>query len=241
MTVRIEKELCNPVSVNGYCEVPGPYYHIYKVDEDGNKELVKTVDGDIKEAAREAERVLDFDALDVVWKEKGPEAFSSVMAVPNPEDFARFLPKQSLNNLLHPNTEVPAWWMDMGFIISREPGHISTSEIYFWDDEDGEFYGNITHHIPLDQVYGWVYVGELEDALFKKMDGDIIKEVHGFKVGDKVRLADGDGRTHIIKRFEEVEGLHSLNFYRVEFEDDTASDHIFPGQPYRTSMVKIED
>lgn len=141
-------------------------------------------------------------------------------------------------DLLHPNTEHPEWWMDMGFLISMEPGHISNREIYFWDDENGEFYGNIIHHIPLDKIYGWVYIGELEDALFKKMDGGVIKEVHGFKVGDKVRLADGDGRTHIIKEFVEEEGLHSLNFYRVIFEDNTASDHIFPGQPYRTSMIK---
>ena len=147
----------------------------------------------------------------------------------------------NINNLLHPNTEVPAWWMDMGFLVSREPGHISTAEIYFWDDDEGEFCGNIIHHIPLDKIYGWVYMGELEDALFKKMDGNEIVEVHGFKVGDKVRLMDGDGRTHIIKRFVEETGLHSLNFYRVEFEDDTARDHIFPGQEFRTAMIKIEE
>ncbi len=144
-------------------------------------------------------------------------------------------------DLLHPNTETPCWWMNRAFILSWSPGHISASEYYFWDEENLEFYGDISHHVPIDKIYGWVYVDELEDALFKKMDGDVIKEVHGFKVGDKVKLADGDGRTHIIKEFVEEEGLHSLNFYRVVFEDNTASDHIFPGQPYRTSMVKIEE
>lgn len=82
MIARIEKELCNPVSVNGYCEVPGPLYHIYKVDEDGKKTLLKTVE-DISEAAREAERILDLNVLEVEYKEKGPDAFSSVVPIPN--------------------------------------------------------------------------------------------------------------------------------------------------------------
>ena len=73
--------------------------------------------------------------------------------------------------------------------------------------------------------------GQKKNAQMRMMHDSI-------KVGDKVRLADGDGRTHIIKEFVEEEGLHSLNFYRVIFEDNTASDHIFPGQPYRTSMIK---
>lgn len=82
MIVRIEKELCDPVSVNGYCEVPGPLYHIYKVDEDGNKEFVKTIEKDIREAAREAQRILDINLLEVAYKEKGPDAFSSVVPFP---------------------------------------------------------------------------------------------------------------------------------------------------------------
>ena len=88
MIARIEKELCNPVSVNGYCEVPGPLYHIYKVDEDGKKTFVKTVEKDIKEAAREAQRVIDIDVLEVAYKEKGPDAFSSV-GVPNTFDLSK--------------------------------------------------------------------------------------------------------------------------------------------------------
>ena len=82
MIARIEKELCNPVSVNGYAEVPGPLYHIYKVHDDGTKEFVKTVEKDIKEAAREAQRVIDIDVLEVAYKEN-PNAFSSVAPPPN--------------------------------------------------------------------------------------------------------------------------------------------------------------
>ena len=83
MVARIEKELCDPVSVNGYCEVPGPLYHIYKVDEDGSKTFVKTVERDIEKAAREAQRLIDIDILEVAYKEKGPDAFSSVGPIPN--------------------------------------------------------------------------------------------------------------------------------------------------------------
>lgn len=72
-----------------------------------------------------------------------------------------------------------------------------------------------------------------------------ILEVFGFKVGDAVRLKDGDGRKHIIKSFEEVEGLHGPNFYHVEFEDDSARDSICPGKEYPngyyTQMEKIDD
>ena len=70
-----------------------------------------------------------------------------------------------------------------------------------------------------------------------------IDNVFGFRIGDKVRLADGDGRPHIIKHFEKIEGLHGPDFYRVRFEDNTASDHIIPGDKYPngyfTCMEKI--
>lgn len=81
MVVRIEKELCNPVSVNGYAEVPGPLYHIYKVHDDGTKEFVKTVEKDIREAAREAQRVIDINVLEVAYK-KNPNAFKSTLPAP---------------------------------------------------------------------------------------------------------------------------------------------------------------
>lgn len=59
-----------------------------------------------------------------------------------------------------------------------------------------------------------------------------IDNVFGFKIGDKVRLMDGDGRTHVIKAFEKVEGIHGPDFYHVVFEDDSASDHIIPDDTY---------
>lgn len=62
--------------------------------------------------------------------------------------------------------------------------------------------------------------------------------IHGFKIGDKVRLKDGDGRTHIIKEFVKVSGVHGPDFYRVIFEDDSATDHIFADG--LTQMEKIE-
>jgi len=72
-----------------------------------------------------------------------------------------------------------------------------------------------------------------------------ILEVFGFKVGDAVRLKNGDGRKHIIKSFEEVKGLHGPNFYRVEFEDNSARDGIYPGEEYPngyyTQMEKFEE
>ena len=72
-----------------------------------------------------------------------------------------------------------------------------------------------------------------------------IMDVFGFKVGDAVRLKDGDGRKHIIKSFEEVEGIHGPNFYHVEFEDNSARDGIYPGKEYPngyyTQMEKFEE
>ena len=72
-----------------------------------------------------------------------------------------------------------------------------------------------------------------------------ILEVFGFKVGDAVRLKDGDGRKHIIKSFEEVEGLHGPNFYHVEFEDNSARTGIYPGEEYPngyyTQMEKFKE
>lgn len=71
-----------------------------------------------------------------------------------------------------------------------------------------------------------------------------IDNVFGFRIGDKVRLVDGDGRPHIIKYFEKIEGLHGPDFYHVVFEDNAASDHIIPGDEYPngyfTCMEKID-
>lgn len=44
-----------------------------------------------------------------------------------------------------------------------------------------------------------------------------ITAINGFRIGDKVRLLDGDGREHIIKSFS-IEGLNEF-FFEVQFED----------------------
>lgn len=72
-----------------------------------------------------------------------------------------------------------------------------------------------------------------------------IDNVFGFKIGDKVRLRDGDGRTHVIKAFEKIEGIHGPDFYRVMFEDNSARDSICPGEEYPngyyTCMEKVTE
>ena len=72
-----------------------------------------------------------------------------------------------------------------------------------------------------------------------------IDNVFGFKIGDKVRLRDGDGRPHIIKEFKRIIGLHGPDFYQVIFEDDSAIDHIIPDDRcqggYFTCMEKIPE
>lgn len=89
------------------------------------------------------------------------------------------------------------------------------------------------------------YAERIRNIIEKQKEQKPILEVFGFKVGDAVRLKDGDGRKHIIKSFEEVEGVHGPNFYRVEFEDDSARDGIYPGEEYPngyyTQMEKIEE
>lgn len=65
----IEKELCDPPK--------GPYYHVVQVDDEtGNREVLETFDGHIEDAARFAERKLDFHALEVAFA-RNPDTFSS--------------------------------------------------------------------------------------------------------------------------------------------------------------------
>lgn len=77
--ILIQKELCNPIDAY---TIPGPYYHIYIVHDDGELEFVKTEES-IEEAARYAERVLDFDKLALAY-ENDPSAFSSAV-LPKPQ------------------------------------------------------------------------------------------------------------------------------------------------------------
>lgn len=73
--VRIEKGFRNSPAIDGINQVLEPTT-VYTV-LDRNKTFMKTVVyKDIREAAREAERLLDFDVLEVAYKEN-PDSFKS--------------------------------------------------------------------------------------------------------------------------------------------------------------------
>lgn len=78
--VRIEKGFINSPAIDGINQVLEPTT-VYTV-LDRNKTFMKTVVyKDIREAAREAERLLDFDVLEVAYKEN-PDSFKSVTPLP---------------------------------------------------------------------------------------------------------------------------------------------------------------
>ena len=63
---------------------------------------------------------------------------------------------------------------------------------------------------------------------------------NAFKVGDKVRLKDGDGRTHIIKEIPWEDNLDcDGQLAIVIFEDNTAKGFI--RDDGFTDMIKIEE
>lgn len=110
-------------------------------------------------------------------------------------------------------------------VNKRNPAiRITAPEIEFYRESNRKFYvlPNADFH-RLFKMENWTLVEEEQKPIF---------EVFGFKVGDAVRLKDGDGRKHIIKSFEEIEGIHGPNFYQVEFEDNSARDGIYPGEEY---------
>lgn len=72
--VRIEKGFINSVMIDGINQALEPTT-VYTV-LDRNQTSVKTVYRDIREAAREAERLLDIDVLEVAYKEN-PGSFKS--------------------------------------------------------------------------------------------------------------------------------------------------------------------
>ena len=130
-------------------------------------------------------------------------------------------------------------------------GCVSTKAILNWlgkqKEQESINEGNM-HEPTLDEARKWNEAYEKGYSLGYengRNEQKPILEVFGFKVGDAVRLKDGDGRKHIIKSFEEVEGVHGPNFYHVEFEDNSASDGIYPGEEYPngyyTQMEKIEE
>lgn len=112
------------------------------------------------------------------------------------------------------------------------------------------FYGSLTSFSEdkdlIDFLRTCFYTKEeCNEWIERQKEQKPISEVFGFKVGDAVRLKNGDGRKHIIKSIEEVEGIHGPNFYHVEFEDNSARDGIYPGEEYPngyyTQMEKIEE
>lgn len=61
-----------------------------------------------------------------------------------------------------------------------------------------------------------------------------------FNIGDKVKLKDGDGRTHIIESFEEDTFRNSI-YIRVNFTDKSAIGCMSMSENnYYTDMIKIE-
>lgn len=75
--VLIEKYLCDP---QDGCTIYGPSYAVSAVYENGDVDLVDIVECDIKDALRKAERILDFDIIEVAYNEN-PASFQSVTPV----------------------------------------------------------------------------------------------------------------------------------------------------------------
>lgn len=63
---------------------------------------------------------------------------------------------------------------------------------------------------------------------------------NAFKVGDKVRLKDGNGRTHIIKEIPWEYSLREDRQFAIVIFEDNAAKGFISDDGY-TDMVKIED
>ena len=61
-----------------------------------------------------------------------------------------------------------------------------------------------------------------------------------FKVGDKVRLKDGDGRTHIIKKIPWEYNLRGDRQFAIVIFEDNAAKGFISDDGY-TDMIKIEE
>ena len=91
-TVFVEKELLHPV--NG--EVAGPYFHVFRLDENGNKvELFVEKSGDIKAAVREAERQMDLALLAISYKEN-PDSFKSYGSIDKDRHIIELLSEEEI-------------------------------------------------------------------------------------------------------------------------------------------------
>lgn len=82
--VLIEKSVYEP---QDDCTLYGPSYAVSAVYENGDVDVVDIVECDIVEAVRKAERILDFDLIEVAYKEN-PNAFLSSAPV-DPEKLVK--------------------------------------------------------------------------------------------------------------------------------------------------------
>lgn len=62
---------------------------------------------------------------------------------------------------------------------------------------------------------------------------------NAFKAGDKVRLKDGDGRTHIIKEIPWEYNLRGDRQFAIVIFEDNAAKGFISDDGY-TDMIKIE-
>ncbi len=65
---------------------------------------------------------------------------------------------------------------DGPFLIIYKDGTLSKLEIYYWDNDADEFYGNIRHHIPFNEIKGWISVREIEKDFQHLIDGNDSQE-----------------------------------------------------------------
>lgn len=67
----------------------------------------------------------------------------------------------------------------------------------------------------------------------------MIYSFKGFTIGDTIKLSDGDGRHHIIKKFEIDYSIRTGEpFAIVIFEDNTATGFIYPDGV--SDLIKIK-
>ena len=127
MKVLIEKELTDPT--DSY-EIPQPWYHVYLVNEEtGEKTYDSRFRGDIKEAARYAERLLDLNKLEVAYKE-------------NPDSFKSCSPILKLENMEKPDGEVvdERWLLKHGWKKTVDETEVTDKCSLYTDVRHGRVY-----------------------------------------------------------------------------------------------------
>ena len=67
-----------------------------------------------------------------------------------------------------------------------------------------------------------------------------MKKTQTFRIGDKVRLKDGDGRTHIIKEIPWENKFRGEGQFAIVIFEDNAAKGFISDDGY-TDMIKIEE